>query len=106
MTAQKNKGLIPILSILVLAFVFVFPRILIAGLGAENPWTSYLYQYGFGLIVFTIGIVLILKTGSCVLGRGNDAHWFRWLIGGFIFFAVLHAVWIILALSIPVKGGV
>jgi len=95
---KRKKGLpVPVIIIAILVFVFVFPRILISVLGPSDPWTSYLYQYGFGLIVFVIGINLILKTGSCKFGRGNDTFWFKWLIFGFFFFAILHAVWILLA---------
>ena len=104
---NKKKGIpIPIIMIVILVFVFVFPRILINVLGPSDPWTSYLYQYGLGSIVFLIGIVLIRRTKACVFERGSDKFWFNWLIFGFFFFAILHAVWILLAVSIPVKGGV
>ncbi len=104
---KKKKGMpVWIIVILVLAFVFVFPRILISTLGAGSPWTSYLYQYGLGAVTFIIGIILIRKSGSCQLGRGSDSMWFRWIIVGFFLFAIVHLVWIILALSIPVKGGI
>ena len=103
---KKKKGLsIPLISIGILIFVFAFPRILITVLGPGDPWTSYLYQYGLGSIVFLVGITLIRRTGSCVLDRGSDKFWFKWLIFGFFFFAILHAVWILLALYLPYKGG-
>ncbi len=103
---KKKKGLsIPLISIAILVFVFVFPRILISKLGPGNPWTSYLYQYGFGSITFIIGIILILRTKACKFNRGSDKIWFKWLIAGFIFFATVHAVWILLALYMPYKGG-
>ena len=55
---------------LILAFVYFFPRYLIASLGPANPWTSYFYQYGLGLVAFSIGIYIILKSGACQFGRG------------------------------------
>ncbi len=104
---KKKKGLsVPFILVAILIFVFAFPRILISVLGPGDPWTSYLYQYGFGSIVFLIGIVLIRKTGACVFDRGSDKFWFKWLIAGFFFFAILHAVWILLAVYLPVKGGI
>jgi len=104
---KKKKGIpVPVTILIILIFVFVFPRFLISVLGPGNPWTSYLYQYGLGLVAFMIGIKLIRRTGSYKKGRGHDDFWFKWLIGGFIFFAVLHAVWILLALYLPFKGGV
>jgi hypothetical protein len=106
MTKEKKGFPTLLLVIAVLVFVFVFPRILIAWLGPGSPWTSYLYQYGLGSVTFLIGISLIKRTGAYKKGRGHDDFWFKWLIAGFFIFAVLHAVWILLAVSIPVKGGV
>lgn len=88
-----------------LAFIFIFPRIIISLLGEASPWTSYLYQYGFGLVFFLIGIYIIFKSGSCKLGRGHDTFWFGVLIAGFIFFAGGHAIWILAALRVPFAGG-
>lgn len=90
---------------LLLAFIFTYPRLLAHYLGEENPWASYLYLYGFGLIYFGSGMVLIRKTGACVPGRGRDTFWWNVMLAGFVFFASLHAVWIYLSLSIPFKGG-
>ncbi|MDP8268766.1 MAG: hypothetical protein P9L97_08570 [Candidatus Tenebribacter davisii] len=103
---QKSKLPLILFIIAVLVFIYVFPRILLSLWGPSDPWTCYLYQYGFGAITFGIGIFLILKSGSCKLGRGNDTHWFKWIILGFFLFAITHAVWILLSLYIPVKGGI
>ena len=89
----------------VLAFVFAYPRLLVILLGESSPWTSYLYQYGFGLVFFLSGILLILKTGACKFGRGHDNFWFGVLIAGFLVFAVGHAVWIWAALNMPYLGA-
>lgn len=105
--AKNSSSSVPILLLIVaiLATIYVYPRILISTFGEASPWTSYLYMYGFGAIFFSIGIALILKTGSCKPGRGNDSYWLTWLLGGFIFFATLHGVWIYLALTTPYVGG-
>ena len=87
-----------------LAFIYVYPRVLVNLLGEGNPWTSYLYLYGFGLIFFTIGIWVIRSSGALVLGRGHDSFWYKILLGGFVFFASLHGLWIFLALNTPVKS--
>lgn len=100
--SSKLKLLLIIAS--VIAFIFFYPRWLISALGAENPWTSYLYMYGLGFVVFLIGMVIIRSSGSLVLGRGRDSHWYKYLLGGFIFFAALHGIWIYLSLTIPFKG--
>ena len=108
MSASSTKPRSPAVMItipVVLAFIFLYPRLLIHQFGEANPWTSYLYQYGFGLVFFLIGIWLILKQGACQLGRGRDSFWFGVLIAGFLFFAIGHAVWIVLALKVPYLGG-
>ena len=106
MVKEEKKGLpVALIIVILLVVVYAFPRLLISQLGPSDPWTSYLYQYGFGAIVFVIGINLILKSGSCNLKRQNDRFWFKWIIAGFFFFAILHLVWILLAINIPVKGA-
>ena len=90
---------------LVLVIIYFYPRLLVKLLGEANPWTSYLYQYGLGLIVFLIGIWMIISTKACQLGRGHDTFWFRVLLGGFVFFALVHAIWILAALKIPYLGS-
>jgi hypothetical protein len=94
-----------VLIAILLSVIYSYPRWIIAKLGESNPWTSYLYQYGFGLIFFLIGIYVILKAGSCRPGRGRDSFWLGVLFSGFIFFAVAHAVWIVASLNIPYLGG-
>jgi len=88
----------------ILAFVALYPRLLVAVLGEANPWTSYFYLYGFGLGFFLVGLWLILKSGACRPGRGHDGFWLAVLILGFLFFATLHALWIVAALKIPFRG--
>jgi len=91
--------------LVLLVTIYTYPRLIISWLGEENPWTSYLYLYGFGLVFFLMGIYLIFRTGACKLGRGHDTFWFGILIGGFIFFASVHALWILAAQNIPYLGG-
>jgi hypothetical protein len=85
--------------------IYTYPRLIIGWLGEANPWTSYLYQYGFGLVFFLMGIYLILRSGACKPGRGRDSFWLGVLFAGFIFFAAGHALWIVAAQSIPYLGG-
>jgi hypothetical protein len=58
-----------------------------------------------GLVVFLVGLWIILATGACKPGRGHDTFWLGVLIGGFIFFAGVHALWILAALKLPFYGG-
>ena len=89
----------------ILAFFFFFPRVVVGRLGEDNPWTSYLYLYGNGLVVFLIGIWVILRSKACRFGRGHDTFWFNVLLAGYVFFAVMHAAWILAALCLPFYGG-
>lgn len=94
-----------VLILILLGIIYSYPRWIIGWLGEANPWTSYLYQYGFGLIFFLVGIYVILKAGACRPGRGRDSFWLGVLFSGFVFFAVAHALWIVASLSIPYLGG-
>ena len=38
-------------------------------------------------------------------GRGREGFWFLVLIGGFLFFLLLHGLWILAALRAPYLGG-
>ncbi|MEX0325662.1 MAG: hypothetical protein AB3N33_06200 [Puniceicoccaceae bacterium] len=87
-----------------LIYIYAYPRLIISWLGTDNPWTSYLYLYGFGAGFFMMGIFIILRTGACQLDRGHDKIWFWVLMLGFIFFAVVHALWIVASLNIPYLG--
>ena len=90
---------------LFVAFAYFFPRLLVNTLGPGDPWTSYLYLYGFGVFYTGSGLLLALKTGACQMHRPRDRFWFKIIVGGFCYFACLHAVWIYLSLSIPYQGG-
>ena len=104
MKKLSNPMLAALLVPIVLVFSYIYPRAVISHFGIENPWTSYLYMYGFGLLTFAIGVTLILKSGACNLSRAKDRFWLKALLIGMVFFSSLHASWIYLALSIPFKG--
>ncbi|MEO0336974.1 MAG: hypothetical protein AAF202_11295, partial [Pseudomonadota bacterium] len=59
----------------IIATCYFYPRILVGLLGKENPWTSYLYMYGFGLITFSVGMLVILQSGALKPSRGNERMW-------------------------------
>lgn len=107
MNTKANSSWLKWWSILplFLAFAFFFPRILISSLGPANPWTNYLYLYGFGFLYTGSGVLLALKTKACNLNRPRDRYWLKIVVGGFVYFALLHGVWIYLSLSIPYLGG-
>ena len=104
-TRAKHRAAILLAITVILALIYYYPRLLIERFGLASPWTSYFYQYGFGFVTFMVGIWVILSTGACKPGRGRDGLWFLILIGGFLFFLVLHGVWIVAALRAPHLGG-
>ena len=70
-------------------------------------WWPYIYQYGVGLIIFLIGLIIILRTGSCVLSRKNDRFWFGVLLFGFVWYAGIHLLWYLAAIFImPESAGI
>ena len=89
----------------VIAFVYAWPRFILSNFDKSSPWASYLYQYGLGLVVFLIGLWVIRSSGACIPTRGRDGFWYKFLLSGFCFFAAVHALWIILAQSMPHYGG-
>ena len=108
-TKNKKKSLnLKLIGIIsgTLAISHYFPQALIRVLGTENPWASYFYMYGLGLVCFVLGMFVILKQGALNIRRGNERFWFYILLGGFLFFSTLHGIWIILAIHYPYKGGV
>ena len=100
------KQTVKILTVaaVLLATAYFFPRFLANYFGQGNPWTSYFYLYGFGLIFFGMGVYIALKSGACQLGRGRDSFWLKFLICGYVGLASFHAFWIRVALSVPFLG--
>jgi drug/metabolite transporter (DMT)-like permease len=103
--SKKSLLLGTVVALVLLAFIYTYPRLIISWLGESNPWTSYLYLYGFGAGFFLMGIFIILRTGACRLDRGHDKLWFWVLLGGFFFFATVHGLWILASLNIPYLGA-
>ena len=100
-----QKWKIPAAVVGILVFVYVFPRLLLSKWSPDNPWLNYFYQYGFGLVVFLVGWWVVLGSGALKRGRGYDGRWFRVMVVGFCVYAVVHAAWIWVAVSIPFRGA-
>ena len=109
MSATSSKTVSPAVWItipLVLAFIYIYPRVLIANLGEANPWTSYFYQYGFRVGLLSHRDLVDPETrgpagwAGAVTHSGSGSSFV-----GFLFFAIGHAVWIVLALNVPYLGG-
>ncbi len=63
-----------------------------------QTWLPYIYLYGAGGLAFVVGMVLILRTGALNPERRRHSRWLRVLLFGFVFYAGLHAAFILLAL--------
>ncbi len=90
--------------IAILLFTFFYPRIIISMFGEHNQWTSYFYQYGFGLVTFIIGTLVVMPRHSFSKWKGREFLYWKILLAGLIFFAVAQALWILFALNTPYKG--
>ena len=81
------------------------PRAVVGVVGDVNPWAAFLYQYLLGGMVFCIGLLIIRRSGACDFDRPGDRFWFNVLIFGYLWYAGIHAVLILLATSIPQKAA-
>ena len=93
-----------LLSAIIVSWIVLWPKVLVSRWGSADPWVSYAYHYGFGLLVFLVGLTVIIRSGACQFSRVRDRIWFAVLLGGFVLFATLHAVWIWLAEHLPFRG--
>ena len=64
-----------------------------------QTWLPYLYLYGVGGIAFGLGMILILQTKALRVSYNRHKKWVFVLLYGFIFYAGIHALFILLALG-------
>ena len=64
-----------------------------------NTWLPFIYLYGVGGIAFVLGMLLILRTKALRVSFERDKKWLWVLISGFLFYAGLHATFILLAIG-------
>lgn len=95
---------LPLIILAFIAFIFVYPRLLLSWMEPNDPLLNYLYQYGFGLIVFGIGLWVVIGAGALKPGRGRDTFWLKVLVGGFVGYALVHGLWILAAVNVPFLG--
>ncbi len=64
-----------------------------------NTWLPFIYLYGVGGIAFVVGMLLILRTKALEVSFDRHKKWLWVLIYGFLFYAGLHATFILLAIG-------
>tara|TARA_B100001245_G_scaffold170123_1_gene129005 strand:+ start:1385 stop:1597 length:213 start_codon:yes stop_codon:yes gene_type:complete len=64
-----------------------------------NTWLPFIYLYGVGGIAFVLGMLLILRTKALQVSFERHKKWLWVLIYGFLFYAGLHATFILLAIG-------
>lgn len=64
-----------------------------------NTWLPFIYLYGVGGIAFVLGMFLILRTKALEVSFERHKKWLWVLIYGFLFYAGLHATFILLAIG-------
>lgn len=84
-----------------LIFIYSLPRYLTYAFSPENPWTSFLYTYSLGGLIFFVGIYIILKFQACNFKISSDRKWFYSMFLGFIYLMSLHAFWIYFSIQNP-----
>lgn len=56
----------------------------------SHSWLPYIYQYGLGAVIFCVGLLITLKSGSLDLRRKQHRRWLIILLIGFVWFLTLH----------------
>ena len=64
-----------------------------------NTWLPFIYLYGVGGIAFVLGMLLILRTKALKVSFERHKKWLWVLIYGLLFYAGLHATFILLAIG-------
>lgn len=75
----------------------------------SHSWLPYIYQYGLGAVIFVVGLVITLKSGSFDISRKVHRRWLGVLIFGFFWYATLHGALTLAALGhevVALGGGV
>ena len=75
----------------------------------SHSWLPYIYQYGLGAVIFVVGLVITLKTGSFDIKRKVHRRWLGVLLFGFVWYATLHGALTLAALgheAVAAAGGV
>jgi hypothetical protein len=74
----------------------------------SHSWLPYIYQYGLGAVIFIVGLIITLRSGSFDLTRRIHRLWLIVLMVGFVWFVTLHAAMTLAALGherIALAGG-
>ena len=64
-----------------------------------NTWLPFIYLYGVGGIAFVVGMLLILRTKALEVSFDRHKKWLWVLRYGLLFYAGLHATFILLAIG-------
>jgi hypothetical protein len=63
-----------------------------------HTWLPFIYLYGVGGFAFLTGMIIIRRSNAIDLKLKRHRYWYRVLIFGYFYFAILHAILIIAAL--------
>jgi len=64
-----------------------------------HTWLPFIYLYGFGGVLFILGVIITLKAGSFNLKRKAHKKWMWVLLFGFVWYMMMHALLIWAALE-------
>lgn len=64
----------------------------------EHTWLPYIYLYGVGGLCFIIGMITVKKAGGIDLSKKRHRYWWNVMIFGMIYYMILHAALILIAL--------
>ena len=72
--------------------------------GASHLWTSFIYFYSLGWLVYVYVSRLMVRSKALDLKKTSDRLWFFIVTTGLLFFCSLHGVWIWSSTAFPYKG--
>ena len=65
----------------------------------SQTWLPFLYLYGVGGLAFLFGLFIIIKSKALRMNYQKHKTWIWVLFYGSLFYAVIHAIFIFLAIG-------
>lgn len=62
-----------------------------------DTWLPFFYHYGVGGLLFTLSLIVAVRTGAVRWSRPRDRRLVWTLVAGMVGFGLIRAVWIALA---------
>lgn len=85
-------------------YVFFLLYFIIRPLGDSHPWSSFVYFYGLGGMVYIVFSSALIRLRAIRLSHRSDRRWFYFVSVGLVCVCLLHMIWILFSIYSPYKG--